>query len=60
MTWRPLSVRRPSVRLSVRKQLDMSTCARRFLRNYQAESNDMIHNTSTLVVVGVHCAKFMV
>ena len=39
---------------------DFQTCARRFLRNYQAKFNYVIHNTSTLDVVDVHYHKFRI
>ena len=39
---------------------DFQTCALGFLRNYMAEFNYVLENTSTLVVVDVHCAKFRI
>ena len=39
---------------------DFKTCARRFLRNCKAEFNYVLDNTSTLVAVDVHCAKFRI
>ena len=39
---------------------DFQTCARRFLKNYQAKFNYVIHNTSKLDVVDVHYHRFRI
>ena len=39
---------------------DFQICARRFLRNCKEEFNYILDNTSTLVVVDVHHAKYRI